>query len=219
MFTGLIETVGRLAGLEPRGENVRLIVDGGHWNAPLVLGESIAVNGVCLTVAEFDGARFAADLLDTTLMRTGLGGKPLGSLLNLERALRVGDRLGGHFVTGHVDGTGTIEAIQPAGPDWMIRVRATAELLRGMPPRGSVALDGISLTLAETGSDFFEVHLIPHTLRNTALSAARPGDWVNLETDLIGKYVAHLLGDVSGKSSLTVESLRQAGFAVNGVAE
>lgn len=219
MFTGLIETVGRLSAREPRGESVRLIVDGGHWNAPLVLGESIAVNGVCLTVAKFDGAQFSADLLDTTLALTALGVKPVGALLNLERALRVGDRMGGHFVTGHVDGTGTIEAIQPAGPDWMIRVRATAELLRGMPPRGSVALDGISLTLAETGSDFFEVHLIPHTLRNTALSAARPGDWVNLETDLIGKYVAHLLGDVSGKSSLTVESLRQAGFAVNGVAE
>jgi len=114
---------------------------------------------------------------------------------------------------------GTIEVIQPTGPDWLIRVRATAELLREMLPRGSVAMDGISLTLAETGTDFFEVHLIPHTLRNTALSAARPGDPVNLETDLIGKYVAHLLGDVSKKTSLTVESLRQAGFAVSGVAE
>jgi riboflavin synthase len=219
MFTGLIETLGRLAGREPRGESIRLIVEGGHWSAPLVLGESIAVNGVCLTVAEFEGARFAADLLDTTLARTALGVKPLGSLLNLERALRVGDRMGGHFVTGHVDGTGTIETIQPTGPDWLIRVRATAALLREMPPRGSVALDGISLTLAETGSDFFEVHLIPHTLRNTALSAARPGDPVNLETDLIGKYVAHLLGEASGKTSVTLDSLRQAGFAVNGVAE
>ena len=219
MFTGLIETVGRIAGREPRGERVRLRVDGGRWSVPLVLGESIAVNGVCLTVAAWDGARFEADLLGTTLARTALGEKPLGAPVNLERALRVGDRMGGHFVTGHVDGTGTLEAIQPIGPDWLIRVRATPELLRGMPPRGSVALDGISLTLAVTGPDFFEVHLIPHTWQNSALSAARPGDSVNLETDLIGKYVAHLLGDAARRSSLTWEVLQQAGFSVGGATE
>lgn len=219
MFTGLIETVGRLMAREPRGESVRLVVEGGRWSAPLVLGESIAVNGVCLTVAEFDGAQFSADLLNTTLARTALGVKPLDAALNLERALRVGDRMGGHFVTGHVDGVGTIEAIRPAGPDWRIRVRTTPELLRGMPPRGSVSLDGISLTLAETGADYFEVHLIPHTLRNTALTAAREGDAVNLETDLIGKYVAHLLGDSAGRPSVTLDTLRRAGFAVDALAE
>lgn len=219
MFTGLIETVGRLSNREPRGESVRLWVEGGTWREPLVLGESIAVNGACLTVAETDGGCFAADLLDTTLARTALGRKPVGAAVNLERALRVGGRLGGHFVTGHVDGVGTIEAITAAGPDWAIRVRATHALLREMPPRGSVALDGISLTLAETGPDFFVVHLIPHTWRNTALAAARPGDPVNLETDLIGKYVAHLLGETGGRTPLTLDALRQAGFAVGGASE
>jgi len=216
MFTGLIETVGRLADRVPRGEQVRLVVEGGAWSAPLVLGESIAVNGVCLTVAEFDGGRFTADLLDTTLARTALGGKPKGAALNLERALRVGDRLGGHFVTGHVDGVGTVEAIEPAGPDWKIRVRADAELLRVMPPRGSVALDGISLTLAEIDATGFEVHLIPHTWQYTALRELRPGDPVNLETDLIGKYVAHLMGASAGRPPLTLETLLRAGFGGKG---
>lgn len=208
MFTGLIQQVGSLAAMTGRGKGKRLAVRHSPWDTPLALGESVAVNGVCLTVAERGAGQFCCDVLEETLDKTGLGRKRPGDPLNLERALRVDDRLGGHMVTGHVDGVGTVTALDRKGDDWTLEVACDAGLLTGMVPKGSIAVDGVSLTLVELSAKTFSVHLIPHTWKNTALHALRKGGTVNLETDIIGKYVARHLANMDAGSGLTVEKLR-----------
>jgi riboflavin synthase len=177
----------------------------------LVPGESVAVQGACLTVARPGATTFGADLLDATLSRTALGALGSGAAVNLERALRPADRLGGHIVTGHVDETGRIEAIESRGRDWRVRVRISTAAARQTVRQGSIALDGISLTVAGLGDDWFEVHIIPHTWRATTLPERKVGDAVNIETDILGKHVARLLGGVN-PGGLTLEKLAQAGF-------
>lgn len=193
MFTGLIEGVGTLAARELGSGDARLsIAIGSLPFAEPEIGESIAVNGVCLTVAAFDGSRFQADASPETLALTTLGGLPIGTPLNLERALRADARLGGHLVNGHVDGTGEIMQIEPDARAQRWRIRAPTPLLRYIATKGSVCVDGVSLTVNAVGQESFEVALIPHTLANTAFARVVVGDAVNLEVDLVARYVERL---------------------------
>jgi len=196
MFTGIIEGVGRIAALEARGGDVRLRVDAGSLAFDAVqLGESIAVNGVCLTVVEFDAASFAADASNETLSLTTLGSLRAGAPVNLERAMRPTDRLGGHLVSGHVDGVGRVLSITEDARAQRWRFTAPAALLRYIAKKGSICVDGVSLTVNEVDAHGFEVALIPHTVTHTAFAQTKPGDAVNLEIDLVARYVERLLGD------------------------
>ncbi len=213
MFTGLIQQVGKLRTLSQVAGGWSLTLAHAPWpEGALVLGESIAVQGVCLTVTRIGHGTFNADLLDETLSRTALGGLRVDAAVNLERALRPTDRLGGHIVTGHVDETGRIEVIESRGRDWRMRIRISAEAARQTVLKGSIALDGISLTVAAVGDDWFEVHFIPHTWQATSLPERKVNDQVNIETDILGKHVARLLGGAHS-TGLTLEKLTQAGFA------
>ena len=194
MFTGIIQGVGRLAGLEPRGGDVRLQVEVGSLAFENVeLGESIAVNGVCLTVVEFDASSFSADASNETLSLTTLGGLAEGDALNLERAMRPVDRLGGHMVSGHVDGVGRVAAIEPDARAQRWRFEASPDVLRYVAKKGSICVDGVSLTVNEVDDAGFEVALIPHTVQHTRFAHTGVGDPVNLEVDLIARYVERLL--------------------------
>ena len=188
MFTGLVEAMGRLEARE--GARLRFACP---FAAELAVGDSVSVNGVCLTVEERDEATFSCTAVAATLRRTTLGGLQPGDAVNLERALRADGRLGGHIVQGHVDGVGHLEARRPDGPWELLRIAAPEEVLRYVVPRGSIAVDGVSLTVAECGSDAFGVAIIPHTADATTLGALRPGAPVNLEADVIAKYVEGLL--------------------------
>ncbi len=212
MFTGIIQQVGVLARREPADGGLRLVIRGRAWDPHLALGESIAVQGACLTVAAVEGATFSCDILQETLARTTLDSARPGAPLNLERALRLGDALGGHWITGHVDETGTVLARVPRGRDRVLRIVCGAELLRGMVMKGSIAVDGVSLTIAELNPDSFAVHLVPFTCAQTTLGALGPGERVNLETDLIGKHVRRCLETAAAPARLTWERLREAGF-------
>ena len=199
MFTGIIEGVGRLAALERRGGDVRLTVDVGSLPFDAVqLGESIAVNGVCLTVIEFDANSFAADASNETLALTTLGALNIGDALNLERAMRPTDRLGGHLVSGHVDGLGRVERIEPDARAQRWRFSAPTQLLRYIAKKGSICVDGVSLTVNEVDDAGFEVALIPHTVANTRFAQTRVNDAVNLEIDLVARYVERLLAGRAG---------------------
>ncbi|MCO5061313.1 MAG: riboflavin synthase [Kiritimatiellae bacterium] len=189
MFTGIIQKLGSVEDVQHRGSHGQLRVRGGAWDPPLVLGESIAVEGVCLTVTCEPGEVITFDLLKETFDRTNLGSKGVGDRVNLERALRMGDALGGHFVTGHVDGTGHVRRITPVGRDHIIEVACAAKWMAQMVGKGSIAVCGVSLTLVDLMPDGFSVHLIPHTWENTTLGDLKLGSPVNLETDMLGKYV------------------------------
>ncbi|MDR0993427.1 MAG: riboflavin synthase [Verrucomicrobiota bacterium] len=211
MFTGLVQQVGTLRQMAFQGDAGRLTLTAA-FSIPLLIGESIAVNGTCLTLAEQSDDRLTFDILRETVERTALRRKAIGAPLNLERALRMGDFLGGHFVSGHVDGTGTLQRIEAAGRDKILHI-AAPHLLSGILPKGSITLDGISLTVVQTHPDggTFTVHVIPHTWRETALSALMEGEEVNVETDMIGKYVQAALHAAS-PPPLTWQRLKSAGF-------
>jgi riboflavin synthase len=193
MFTGLIEQIGTLERIEPSGQTARLWIAVPGLAAELTPGESVAVDGACLTVERADGGSFVAFASDETLSRTTLGQARPGREVNLERALRFGDRLGGHLVSGHVDATGTLLSLEPRGEGYLLRVEAPKEILDASVSKGSIAVDGVSLTLVDVMERGFTAAIIPETYRNTTLRARRPGDAVNLESDLIGKYVAKTL--------------------------
>jgi riboflavin synthase len=193
LFTGIIQVTGRLARRESRGAGARLTIATARPPARLALGESIAVNGACLTVVARRGTRFAVDVSPETLRRTTLGALEPGARVNLERALRIGDRLGGHFVQGHVDGVGRLRTIRPDA-DWQLyQFEAPRSLAPYLVEKGSIAVDGVSLTVFACNRSSFTVALIPHTLAETTLGARRPGDRVNLEADVLMKHVASLL--------------------------
>ncbi len=215
MFTGLIEAVGTLRALERHDGGARLTVAAPTWQMPLVPGESIAVQGACLTVAGFDAATFHADVLEETLRRTNLMGKRSGQALNLERALRLGDRLGGHLVSGHVDTVGTLESVRMEGRDRVLRIRCGREAAAEVVEKGSVALDGISLTVSAVSDDAFEVCVIPWTWGHTSLQERQPGDTINVETDMIGKYIRRHLSMREGGGGVDHDMLAAAGF-ING---
>ncbi len=193
MFTGLVEEVGRIAALDVRSDGARLRVGATLVLDGLVLGDSVAVDGACLTVVAIHDDGFEIDAVKETLRRTVLGDRGVGDHVNLERALRVGDRLGGHLVQGHVDGTGRIAVVIDEGTGRRVTVTASQEVLRYVVEKGSVTLDGVSLTVAERDTDGFAVAVIPHTLGGTTLAHAVPGRRVNLEVDLVAKYVEALV--------------------------
>ena len=197
----------------PKGAETELTVTAGFdWDSPLELGESIAVSGVCLTVTGICGARgFQAYASAETLRRSTLGA---ANLVNLERAMAMGGRLGGHLVSGHVDGTGRVVSINQAGSSSIYKFSAEGSLLPFIVPKGSICIDGVSLTVNEVAGEFFTVNLIPHTSRITTLGRLKPGDTVNLETDLIGKYVHRLMNINAPRpdSGLTLDFLARHGF-------
>jgi riboflavin synthase len=193
MFTGLVESLGTVTRAEEVAAGRRLVVRDAMGSG-LAVGESVAVNGACLTVVELRGDEFAFEVGPETLLKTNLGVLRAGDRINLERSLKVGDRLGGHFVQGHVDAVGTIDARIRNG-DWEdLWFRCPAELTRLMVAKGSIAADGISLTLVNVEAERFSVMLIPHTQAVTTLGFKKAGDLVNLETDMLAKHVANLLG-------------------------
>ncbi len=193
MFTGIVEETGRVVAFEPDVAAWRLQVSARSVLRDIALGESVAVNGCCLTVARFDAPNLWFDVLEETRRLTNFAQLAPGSGVNLERSLRFDGKIGGHFVTGHIDGLGTIERFEQRGKDHYLRVRAPAGSARYLVQKGSIAIDGVSLTIAEIAGDAFAVWLIPTTLAVTNLGGRHEGDAVNLEFDLLGKYVEKLL--------------------------
>ena len=218
MFTGLVEGTGTVDNLSARGSEAILTI-----NAPLLtngtrVGDSISINGACLTVTYMRPPLFNFDVSGETLSSTNLRQLKRGDRINLERALRLGDRLGGHFVTGHVDGVGKLIRKEPAGSSTLLAIQSAETLAPYMVEKGSVALDGISLTINRCRGFIFEVNIIPHTLEHTTLNAKKVGDTFNIETDLIGKYVARFLDarqeqrSEKKREELTLNFLEQHGF-------
>jgi riboflavin synthase len=214
MFTGIIEHVGRIDSLEKVPGGARLRVDAGPLAASLAISASIAVNGCCLTAVEIAGSVFAADLSAETLRRTSLGELKPGVPVNLERPLTAGKELGGHFVQGHVDGIGRVARLAPEGANWWLGVRVPAEIERYVAMKGSIAIDGISLTVARLADGIVETAIIPFTYSHTNLQGLTPGDAVNLEVDILAKYVERLMDSRQSPASsrLTVSRLIEEGF-------
>jgi riboflavin synthase len=213
MFTGIIQTVGRIARLEPRGGDVRLVVDTANLDmADVHLGDSISVSGVCLTAVALDGKSFAADVSNESLALTTLGKLKAGDGVTLEKALRLADRLGGHLVSGHVDGVGKVVSVTPDGRSQRWTFEVPQALARYIAAKGSICIDGTSLTVNEVQGTRFGVSLIPHSVANTTFAARRPGDAVNLEVDVVARYIERLLA-VGDTPKLDEAFLKQNGFA------
>ncbi|MDQ2643373.1 MAG: riboflavin synthase [Myxococcota bacterium] len=191
MFTGIVEATGELRKTSSRGDGFRATIEAPF--AGLALGESVAVNGVCLTVAALAGSGFEADISPETARVTTLAGLPPVAEVNLERALSAGSRLGGHFVSGHVDGIAHVRKLEPAGDAVLVEIEPPSELVRFIAAKGSVTLDGVSLTVNRVHQARFELMLVPHTLAVTTLKSWQPGAPVNLEVDVLARYVAHFL--------------------------
>lgn len=215
MFTGLIEDVGRVVRLERRGGSALLTVATVLSAAEFKTGDSVAVNGACLTVTIIDGGTMLSfDVSPETLDKSGLGRLSAGEMVNLERAMRLSDRLGGHIVTGHIDCVATVAARREASGNIIFSFLLPAENSRYVIAKGSVAIDGISLTVNSVSSSGFTVNVIPHTAAMTTLRYRRPGDPVNIETDIIGRYVERLLGaHAAASGEVTLQSLVENGFA------
>jgi riboflavin synthase len=213
MFTGLVEGVGEIAALNSMAEGLRLTLKTSFPAGELTLGESVAVAGSCLTVVEIDPPRAAFEVSPETLACTTFPLKKVGDRVNLERSLRIGDRLGGHLVTGHVDGVGVVRERRPGPAHLGLKFEMPAALSRLVIEKGSIAIEGVSLTVNSCQGNTFSVNIIPHTGQATTLDALKVGDRVNLEMDIIGKYVARLLGkDVSQGDGITSELLASHGF-------
>jgi riboflavin synthase len=193
VFTGIVRERGTVAAIDGGEEGIRLRIEAPETAAQAALGDSVAINGVCLTVTARDGASLSFDAVPETLSRTALGRLAPGSVVNLEPALRAGAPLGGHYVQGHVDDVGRVRSLEPEGDGVRLTIEAPDELLRYCVEKGSIALEGVSLTIATLHDDAFEVALIPHTLTETTLAALAPGDPVNLEADVLAKYVERLV--------------------------
>ncbi len=189
MFTGIIERVGLVAAIEVKPDSARISIEAAELAAEVGLGDSVAVNGACLTVAERDGARIAFDAVRETLDRTNLSDLEPGSPVNLERALRAGGRLDGHMVQGHVDTTGRVDRVERSGDDVVFAVACEPDFAELLVEKGSVAIDGVSLTVVGVEKQGFDVVLIPYTLRETTLGKRKSGERLNLEADILGKYV------------------------------
>lgn len=215
MFTGLIQKVGKVKRVS-RGRGLVLEFQFDPWSEPLVKGESVAVNGVCLTVCDCDMTRFTADVLSETERRTGLAELLPGTRVNLERAMKAGDRFGGHVVQGHVDGRGTLVSKIAKGRDFALKFQCPRAIAAATVMKGSIAVNGVSLTVSGLGDDWLQVDVIPTTATDTNLGALRVGDKVNLESDVLGKYAIRqqeLSGDEpKNDSGLTLETLAENGF-------
>ena len=215
MFTGLIQKVGKVKRVS-RGRGLVLEFQFEPWPEPLVKGESVAVNGVCLTVCDSDATRFTADVLGETERRTGLAELCPGAKVNLERAMRAGDRFGGHVVQGHVDGRGTIAAKIAKGRDFALKISCPRTIAAATVLKGSIAINGVSLTVSGLGDDWLQVDVIPTTATETNLGAAKVGDSVNLESDVLGKYAIRREETSSAEAApsggLTMDMLAENGF-------
>ena len=212
MFTGIVEELGRVKALRHERGAARLTISAATVLGGTALGDSICVNGVCLTVVAFDEREFSADVAVETLKVTNLGELKVNAIVNLERALQLSARIGGHLVSGHVDGVGRIREKREEGNGWRIFIEAPEPVLRYVIKKGSIAIDGISLTVADVESSGFSIAMIPHTAKLTTLGTKRAGDSVNLEADIIGKYVERLLSGRTG-TGVGIELLKNAGFA------
>lgn len=214
MFTGIVEEVGKIARIEKNGVTGKLSIIADTVLEGTKIGDSIAVNGVCLTVTSLRGDSFTADVMGETFRRSSLGDLQVGSVVNLERAMPADGRFGGHIVSGHIDGLGEIISIEPEGTAVWYTLSAPAEILQGIVEKGSIAIDGISLTVARITAKDFAVSIIPHTGGNTILSHKKTGDKVNLENDIIGKYVQKFLQpqQEQKESHITEDFLRGYGF-------
>lgn len=211
MFTGIIEELGKVKDLRREASGGRLTIAASLVLDGTAIGDSISVNGVCLTVVEMRKTGFSADVANETLKVTNLGELKVGQAVNLERALRLSAKVGGHLVTGHVDGVGRVREKRQEGNSWRVFFDAPANVLRYVIRKGSIAIDGISLTVADADASGFSVAMIPHTAKLTTLGSKGPGESVNLESDIIGKYVEKLLAGRVGEG-VSLEKLSQAGF-------
>ena len=200
MFTGLVEEKGKVSQVQSSGGGLRLTVEARVVSEGTKIGDSIAVNGSCLTVVKVESSALTFEAVRETVERTTIGRLRPGSSVNLERPMRAGDRFGGHMVLGHVDGIGIIREIRKAGTETLFRFEAPEEIMRFVVEKGSIAVDGISLTIADLGPGWFAVAVIPHTLASTTLGEASVGGSVNLETDIIGKYVFKFTNQSAGSS-------------------
>lgn len=213
MFTGIVELKGKIVSFETVGSARRLGVDLYSAAEDVKVGDSIAIEGACLTAVGREGTTCFFDVVSETLATTTLGSKRVGDEVNVERPLKVSDRLGGHLLSGHVDGIGHITDITRTAAGHLMQVEVPEELAELMIEKGSVAVDGVSLTITESGGNWFKVALIPHTLAQTTLGQKRVGDALNIETDMIGKWVKRIVERQSGKAvGITMEDLKKAGF-------
>jgi riboflavin synthase len=192
MFTGIVEETGAIESIRTGKKSIRLAIAANKSARGAKFGDSLAVNGCCLTIVKIQKRRLEFDLLRETWDRTNFHTLKIGSLVNLERSLAVGDRLHGHFVTGHIDGTGKVEIFEQRGADWLLQIRAPKEILRYIIPKGAIAVDGISLTVGKVSKNSFQIWIIPHTYKITALRNRPAGSFVNLEPDMLAKYVEAL---------------------------
>lgn len=219
MFTGIIEDIGDIKSIKNEGDSAVLVIHSSKIMDDVKLGDSIAVNGVCLTARSISGNEFTADVMAETLRRSSLGALKPGSKVNLERAMQLGGRFGGHIVSGHIDGTGTIVSMKREANAVWVEISTDSKILKLIIEKGSIAIDGISLTVAYVDDKVFKVSVIPHTASETTLLMKKVGDIVNLENDTIGKYVEKLLQPFNeqssrknDKKSVSLETLIESGF-------
>lgn len=215
MFTGIIEEMGTVLSVTKSSTEAHIIINANKIFEDLKLGDSVAVNGVCLTASEIKGNTFKADVMNETFSRSSLSQLKSGNHVNLERAMAANGRFGGHIVAGHVDGTGTISEIKKDGNAVIYKITASSKITKYIIEKGSIAIDGISLTVIGVDSDSFKVSIIPHTIKETVLSEKKEGSIVNLENDMIGKYVEQLLlnkPEENKQSGITADFLTRYGF-------
>ena len=216
MFTGIVEEMGTIAGIQKGAKSAVLTIQAEKVFSDIHIGDSIALNGVCLTVTSFSGNTYTADVMNETLRRSSLGSLTIGSKVNLERAMAANGRFGGHIVSGHIDGTGTITKVEKDDNAIWYTIAAEENLMKYIVEKGSIAIDGISLTVAKRSDVDFAISMIPHTAKETVLSQKKPGDIVNLENDIVGKYIEQLMhyekNEEKKESRLTKEFLLRAGF-------
>lgn len=212
MFTGLVEEVGQIRLAQKRGDGLSLAIKASHILHDMSAGDSIAIDGVCLTVVDFSHSEFSLQAVGETVSRSTLGHKTVGNSVNLERALRADSRLGGHFVQGHVDGIARVTAVETRDPGYWLTVRLPHDLLRFVVEKGSIALDGVSLTVAKINGALVSVAVIPHTWKATTLQYKKTGDSMNVEVDILAKYLKNFLEPYQESQGLTLDKLSDLGF-------
>ena len=215
MFTGIIESIGEIESITPRSGDVEIVISSPDLDmSDVALGDSIAVNGVCLTAVHKTANSFRADVSNETLAKSTLGTLKAGSMVNLEKALRLGDRLGGHLVSGHVDGIGEVTGRSQDSRSWRFEITPPTELLKYIAPKGSITINGISLTVNSVADGRFDVNIVPHTLQCTTMQELQPGNSVNLEIDVLARYLEQLMKHSDEKPSrVSKDLLYKSGFA------